>query len=133
MNFNWPALLAVATGGAFGSAARWGTGLLLRDLGWPPATTLVVNIVGCFVLGLLTSSAILAQGSSAMRAGVTVGFLGAFTTFSTYAVEVVQSSATPQRALLVFALHNGLGLLAAAAGLWLGAMLRPAAGGASPA
>lgn len=132
MSFNWPSLLAVAFGGAGGALARWGVTLLGRSWGFPPAATVVVNVAGCFALGVLTSTAAAGSAPSPLRAGLAVGFLGAFTTFSTYAVEVVQAGNHPRQVIVLLMLHNGLGLLAAAAGLWLGAVIRPSITGSAP-
>lgn len=83
---------AVALGGAAGALARWGVSSgvhrwLGRDFPWG---TLTVNVVGSFAMGLLAVVLVerLAVGP-AWRAGLLVGFLGAFTTFSTFAVETV--------------------------------------------
>lgn len=132
MSFTWPSLIAVASGGAAGAVARWGMALLGRSWAFPPAATVVVNVLGCFALGLLTATAVAGSTASPLRAGVSVGFLGAFTTFSTYAVEVMQAGSNPRHVLVLLALHNGLGLLAAAAGLWLGAVIRPSMTGSAP-
>ncbi len=80
-------LIAVALGGACGAVVRFlmSSGLyhwLGRGF---PYGTLVVNVVGSFLIGLMTESLIL-QGvaiSLEYRAAILVGFIGAFTTFST--------------------------------------------------
>ncbi len=83
---------AVALGGALGALARWSmaTGVhrwLGRDFPWG---TLSVNIAGSFAMGLAAVLLIerFALGP-AWRAGLLVGFLGAFTTFSTFAFETL--------------------------------------------
>lgn len=85
--------LAIALGGAAGALGRWlmSTGVhrwLGRDFPWG---TLVVNVAGSFFMGLLAALLVerLALGP-AWRAGLLVGFLGAFTTFSTFALETVE-------------------------------------------
>jgi CrcB protein len=86
-----PALLAtIAAGGAIGSAARYGVGLLLphdpsQGLPW---STFTVNAVGCLLIGVLM--ALLTDVFPAhplARPFLGVGVLGGFTTFSTYAVD----------------------------------------------
>lgn len=84
---------AIAVGGAAGALARWlvAAGVyrwLGRELPWG---TLVVNVGGSFAMGLLAVLLVerLALGP-AWRAGLLVGFLGAFTTFSTFALETVE-------------------------------------------
>lgn len=81
----------VAIGGAFGSVARYLTGMWFGRLfgaGFPWAT-LTVNIVGSFVMGVLVAAMAQAWSPSAeVRAFLTVGILGGFTTFSTFSLDV---------------------------------------------
>jgi len=84
--------LAVAFGGALGAMARFGVYnafLKMTDSKFPWAT-LSVNIVGSFLIGiafvLLTERA---EFSPEMRGVITVGFLGAFTTFSTFSMDTI--------------------------------------------
>ncbi len=84
-------LIVVALGGACGAVTRFlvSSGLyqwLGRDF---PYGTLVVNVVGSFLIGLLTEALILHRISIGMeyRAAILVGFIGAFTTFSTFSLE----------------------------------------------
>ncbi|MFI6938766.1 fluoride efflux transporter CrcB [Streptomyces sp. NPDC050418] len=85
-----PVVLAVALGGAAGASARYGASLL-----WPtapdafPWTTLVVNAVGCAVIGVfmvLISDVWVAH--RLVRPFFGTGVLGGFTTFSTYAIDI---------------------------------------------
>lgn len=83
-------IIAVAAGGAAGSVARY---LLSRAVqGFAavsfPAGTMLVNVVGCFVIGVvygLFSGRCRADGGVALL--LTTGFCGGFTTFSTFAAE----------------------------------------------
>ncbi len=84
-------LIVVALGGACGAVTRFlvSSGMyawLGRDF---PFGTLVVNVVGSFLIGLLTEALILHRISIGMeyRAAILVGFIGAFTTFSTFSLE----------------------------------------------
>lgn len=87
-------LAAMAVAGALGALARYGVSV--AALRWLPQGfpygTLVVNLLGCFLLGALTELT-LEEGLLApewrMVAGT--GFLGAFTTFSTFGVETVRA------------------------------------------
>ena len=86
-------LLAIAIGGGCGSVARF---LLAREMGrwlgnFLPYGTLAVNVLGSFVLGWLATVFLdRPEINSALQLGVAVGFLGAFTTFSTFSFESVQ-------------------------------------------
>jgi CrcB protein len=85
-----PPIALVALGGAAGAIARWALGLAIdRKLGtaWPWGT-FVINVSGCFVIGLfltLVSQKVIVNDS--WRYLVPVGFVGAYTTFSTYEYE----------------------------------------------
>jgi CrcB protein len=85
--------VAVAVGGALGSMARFAVQLgVERVTGRAvPGATAIVNIGGCFVIGLLAGA--LAgdrlQLSSEMRAFVFVGLLGGFTTFSSFGLDTL--------------------------------------------
>jgi CrcB protein len=85
-------LLAVACGGAAGATARYlvfVTSSHLFGHGFPFGT-LIVNIFGSFLLGVLAEGMALAWTVPAsLRLFLVVGFLGAFTTFSTFSLDVV--------------------------------------------
>jgi CrcB protein len=84
------ALLLVAGGGAAGAAARYLVYVATAHLlctGFPYAT-LIVNIVGSFAMGLLAEVlALVWAASTDVRLFLAVGFLGAFTTFSTFSLD----------------------------------------------
>lgn len=121
-------ILAIAGGGALGALGRFwiSTGvyrLLGRDFPWG---TLVVNTLGSFLMGLLFVLFIerLAYGAEP-RAAVLVGFLGAFTTFSTFSIETLAliEEGYPARALLNMGTSVLLCLLACWAGVLIGRSL----------
>lgn len=84
-------LLAVAGGGALGALLRYGSYLATaRAFGEGfSGGTLFVNVVGSFALGVAVAYFGARPASEATRLFVTVGLLGAFTTFSTFSLETV--------------------------------------------
>ena len=83
-------ILAIALGGALRSALRYGVNLgAVKVFGLNfPWGTLIVNVVGSFVIGLMT--AVFAgywQPSPEMRLFLVTGFLGGFTTFSAFSLD----------------------------------------------
>lgn len=83
-------LLLVFVGGGLGSAARYGMSLAALRLGWIafPYATLATNVIGCFVMGLITELlALKFSVSQPTRLFLTTGIVGGFTTFSTFALE----------------------------------------------
>jgi fluoride exporter len=117
----------VALMGAAGAVCRYGLGVALRDAPLPvPASTLLVNLTGSLLLGLMLAVAPAWPALNATwRLALGVGFLGSFTTFSTFGVDTVQLIQAGQGrvALLNIGLHLGLGLAAAAIGIWLGGLV----------
>jgi len=83
-------LLSVAAGGAIGAVGRF---VVMNAAGhWLghgfPNGTFIVNILGSFLLGAFLEISALAWSPSAeVRAFIVVGFLGAFTTFSTFSMD----------------------------------------------
>ena len=86
-----------------------------------PVGTLTVNIAGSLVLGLLTGLAV--TGDTLLLVGT--GFLGAFTTFSTWMVETERLAGRGRQALALgyIGVSLGLGLAACGAGWAIGAAL----------
>ena len=119
--------LAIAVGGAIGSMARHAVNQFVHAQ-WPlarfPAATTVVNLSGCFVIGLLAG--LVAADRMALRFSwrefVFVGLLGGYTTFSTFGLETFLLGRTHALGLAVvnmFAQVAG-GMLAVAIGYWIG-------------
>ncbi|MCH9669971.1 MAG: fluoride efflux transporter CrcB [Gammaproteobacteria bacterium] len=85
-------IVAVAVGGAGGALLRywmasWLYGWLGRGF---PIGTLAVNVLGSLAMGYLwIVMAARLEPNSPLRAGIMIGFLGAFTTFSTFSLETV--------------------------------------------
>lgn len=86
------ALLAVALGGAVGASLRYGVNQLVTQAFSFPVfwATLLVNVVGCLLMGKAFSYFnAQAEINEATRLFVTVGLLGALTTWSTFSMETV--------------------------------------------
>jgi len=80
--------IVVAVGGAAGAGLRWLVTDLVGHNAYPWAT-LVVNIVGAFILGLLIRPSTTERQETA-KLGLGVGFCGGLTTFSSFAVALAQ-------------------------------------------
>ena len=85
-------LLLIALGGAGGALCRYGLVNLINqfDHGKFPLGTLTVNVIGSFLIGIMY--VLIAERLSLhpdWRSIIIVGFLGAFTTFSTFSLEVI--------------------------------------------
>ena len=108
-------LIAVAA--AAGSLARYGIGraVPVRSFPW---TTLVINLTGSLLLGFVLQFGVDRDWSEARLLPITVGFLGAYTTFSTFSYEaftlLCADRASAALAYVVASLVGGV--LAAAAG-----------------
>jgi len=115
--------VAIALAGALGALARWGVGTWFGQR-FPsfPWGTLVINVSGSFLLGVLFAALIeRAAGSPTMRIALTTGLMGAYTTFSTFSLEtfrLIEDGATGA-ALANIGLSLALGLVA----VWLGVSL----------
>ena len=84
-------LLLIATGGAIGSVLRYLVGRAVQGASASgfPIGTLVVNVVGCFLIGAFVRFLLNMQTSAELRAFLVIGFCGGFTTFSTFSYETV--------------------------------------------
>ena len=116
--------LLVALGAGLGSVARYVADRWISEarVGTFPAGTATVNITGSFLLGLLTGA--LAH-DSLLAAALGTGLCGGYTTFSTWAYEtwrLVEEGSTSTASVNVV-LSVVVGLLAAGAGLALGALV----------
>ena len=81
-------LFSIALGGAAGSVARYALGALFQRAGAGfPYGTLVINVTGSFLLGLLARYLLETSATPELRAALTVGFCGGYTTFSTFSFE----------------------------------------------
>lgn len=93
---------AVAVGGAIGASGRWAAGTQLApvDADGFPWNTFVVNVVGCFLIGLASTRI---PRPSLGWAFVATGVLGGFTTMSSFAVELNDlADASATRTMIVY-------------------------------
>lgn len=118
-------IVSVGAGGAAGAIARYLINIspLSSVFERFPAPTFVINVSGSFLIGFLLI--ILTDKWDAgdnFRLAVMVGFLGAFTTFSTFEIEIygLAKERDFQAALLYLFLSVAAGFVAVAAGVWLG-------------
>jgi CrcB protein len=121
-------VLLVALGGGMGALCRYGlSALAVRIVGVGfPAGTLMANLMGCFMIGialaLIEHHNLLDQ---AHRLFFMTGFLGALTTFSTFALESVMlaRSGAWLSAGLNLAINNAAGITLVLVGIWIGRRL----------
>lgn len=123
-----PKLLILAVAGACGTLARYGMAGVAQRLGgdWFPWGTFAVNVFGCLLFGLvyaLAEDRVLISGQT--RFFVLVGFMGAFTTFSTFIFESGDLLRDGQmwRAFANLGGQAALGLTALFVGLVLGRLV----------
>jgi len=114
-------VLLVGAGGFLGAIARYGLGGLVQDRAGAtfPLGTLVVNVVGCFVIGLVSE---LAETRGFLtpesRAFLVIGVLGGFTTFSAFGNETL--NLLRERDLALAGANVLLNVVLALGAVWLG-------------
>jgi len=115
-------ILAVGLGGAFGAVIRFlvSSGIYQWLGRGFPYGTLVVNVIGSFMLGLLTESLIQQRITITFeyRAAILIGFIGAFTTFSTFSLEtfyLIEQGNLNKAALNIF-----ISVTACVGAIWVG-------------
>ena len=115
-------LLLIGIGGFLGSITRYTVGGLVHQLfdkPFFPYGTLAVNVIGCLVIGIVGGLVENRQlFNPELRALILIGFLGGFTTFSTFGYEIFTFARDGQllASLANLFLHLGLGFFA----VWLG-------------
>ncbi|VXC73517.1 Putative fluoride ion transporter CrcB 2 [Arthrobacter sp. 9V] len=127
VHFHWGFIGIVAAGGVFGALARYGLGLVIPAPDAWPLPTLVINLSGALALGALLEG-LSRRGPDVgsrrvLRLALGTGFLGAYTTYSTLAVDAVRlftADAAPGAFGYLAASLFG-GAAATIAGIWLGA------------
>lgn len=117
-------ILSVAVGGAFGAVARYLINIspVAGVLEKFPLPTFLINVVGSFLIGfLMIVFADKVVVSENMRMAVIVGFLGAFTTFSTFEMEIF--GLMRERQLLIAFLYLALSIIVGFAAVLAGVAL----------
>jgi fluoride exporter len=121
---NFVVMAAVAVGGAVGSVARYLIAGWIQSAAWQgfPFGIFVVNVSGGFVMGLLTElMALKFNVSLPVRAFLTTGVLGGYTTFSTFSLDsalLIQRGAIPSAVMYIVG-SAVFSILALFAGLWI--------------
>ena len=116
-------VVSVAMGGAVGAVARFSVAVMIEQKSTTlfPWGTFTVNAVGCLVLGALFEMGTWITIGPELRLALTVGVLGAFTTFSTFALETLNLFRDREWLWATANLTGNLlvGLLACLIGVWL--------------
>ncbi|MDX6488031.1 MAG: fluoride exporter [Gaiellaceae bacterium] len=120
--------LAVAVGGALGALARYGLDRFVQHhvLTVFPWSTFTINVTGCLLVGVLIGALVDRHHTPEwLRIGTVLGFLGAYTTFSTFAQETLDLAEGPHLSVaFVYSVGSvALGVAAVALGLGLGRTL----------
>ena len=117
-------LLAVALGGAIGSLLRYFVAGAVQSAAWPgfPWGIFVVNVSGGFIMGaIVEAGALKLHLTPEIRAFLTVGILGGYTTFSTFSLDgalLIERGAYASAAAYIVG-SAVLSILALFAGMWL--------------
>lgn len=124
MALSLPQILVIMLGGSLGALMRFVvSSSVTAKLGSNfPYGTLTVNVIGSFVMGFLAMFLVERMGlDPLLRLGIFVGFLGAFTTFSTFSMETLNlfEQGENLRALVNMFISVVLSVLA----VWLGVLL----------
>jgi CrcB protein len=116
-------LLLIGTGGFAGSISRY---LLTKFIAtkWPmafPWGTFSVNIIGCFLIGIIMGMSFQSSISTQTRLLLATGFCGGFTTFSTYSLEIFELYQRGQAGISMLYLFTSIlaGFLSVWLGLWV--------------
>jgi CrcB protein len=113
-------LIFVCLGGAAGSGTRYLVSLWAQQRFGPgfPYGTLIVNVVGCFVIAAVMHAALQLDWPATLRLAITAGFIGGLTTYSSFNYETMQllQTGAPAAAMLNVAVT----LMSGAVAGWLG-------------
>jgi len=118
------AYIAIAIGGVLGCWARYAmTNLVQAIYGREfPYATLSINLLACFMMGFLFEETLERMTiSPVLRVGILTGFIGGFSTFSTFAMEtlLLAEQGEPAKSLLYVLLSIVFGLVAVTGGVYI--------------
>ena len=116
-------LLILALGGALGTLARYGlNGVIAARISSFPLGTMVVNITGCFAIGLFSSLAL----RSEWRTFLIIGVCGGYTTFSSFGLQTLDLARDNEWLYMAGNIigSNVLGLVAVYLGVVCGRLLK---------
>ncbi|MCC6817395.1 MAG: fluoride efflux transporter CrcB [Bacteroidia bacterium] len=116
-------LILVIIGGGLGAVLRYIMSFLFMKLEGHtfPWSTFAVNVIGCFLIGILTALAIKFKWNESTILFIMTGLLGGFTTFSAFSLEffdLIRNNHT-QMAFIYFGLSNFVGIGLCALGYYL--------------
>jgi fluoride exporter len=123
-----PVVLAVGIGGGLGAVSRYGLDRLIEhrvDSAFPWAT-FAINISGCFAVGFLIAAVVdRHRAPHWLKVGLTIGFCGGYTTFSTFAQESLDLIEARDIAIAFASIGASvlLGVLAVLAGIKIGRLV----------
>jgi len=112
------ATILVGLGGFAGATARWGLSTAIKstlDVAAFPYPTFIINLLGCLTIGIAYS---LLEHNEALKLLLVVGFLGGFTTFSTFGLEIF--SLIRLQSVTTAALYAGLSTILGVLLVWAG-------------
>lgn len=115
-------LISVAAGGAIGASARYSVAIFFHSTGRFPWPTLSVNVVGCFIAGIVGTWLLMrVPVSTNVQLFLITGILGGFTTFSAFSLDTLRLAESGQWSMAgLNVMANIVGsLLAVCCGWWL--------------
>lgn len=124
----WMQLACVAGGGAVGAVMRFllNSAVVKAFPRFVPAGTLVVNVLGCLLIGVLVAAfEVRGREAPVVRALLVTGLLGSLTTFSTFGFQTIELAreGSSKLAIINVVANLAIGLPAVVVGLWLGRKL----------
>lgn len=115
--------IAIGVGGFLGAIARYALGVYIGSRYGVrfPLGTLVINVSGSFLIGLILTLLARTTASAYWRYLIPIGFIGAYTTFSTFEYETLRAIQDGQ--VMTGLLNVGLSLVVGFIAVWVGASI----------